>query len=56
MTVIGPENLFASETAAFRYIYTRLDYDLCRSCDLRVFVECVRKGRQEPNMQEENTA
>jgi len=53
LDVIGRQNVFASKTAAFRHIYTRLDYDLCRSCNLRVFVECARKGKQEPALQEE---
>ncbi len=52
LDVIGRQNVFASKTAAFRYIYTRLDYDLCRSCQLRVFVECARKGKQEPAVEE----
>ncbi len=51
--IIGRQNVFWSKTAAFRYIYTRLDYDLCRSCSLRVFVECARKGKQEPALEKE---
>ena len=50
---IGRQNVFASKTAAFRHIYTKLDYDQCRSCNLRVFVECSRKGKQEPALREE---
>ncbi len=50
---IGKQNVFWSKTAAFRYIYTKLDYDFCRSCKLRVFVECARMGKQEPAVHEE---
>ena len=53
LDVIGRQNVFRSKTAAFRYIYTRLDYDFCRDCPLRVFVECARKGKQEPAVLEE---
>ncbi|MGO9485699.1 MAG: SulP family inorganic anion transporter [Rhodomicrobium sp.] len=52
LDVIGKQNVFRSKTAAFRYIYTRLDYDHCRGCNLRVFVECARMGKQEPSVQE----
>jgi sulfate permease, SulP family len=48
LDVIGRRNVFMSKTAAFRYIYARLDYGFCRGCSLRVFVECARKGKQEP--------
>jgi SulP family sulfate permease len=48
LDVAGRQNVFRSKTAAFRYIYTKLDYDHCRTCKLRVFVECARKGKQEP--------
>ncbi|MFY9640715.1 MAG: SulP family inorganic anion transporter [Rhodomicrobium sp.] len=53
LDVIGRRNVFSSKTAAFRYIYSRLDYDICRDCKLRVFVECARKGKQEPAVVEE---
>ncbi len=56
LDVIGRQNVFSSKTAAFRYIYSRLDYDICRSCSLRVFVECGRKGKQEPAVEEEEAA
>ena len=45
---IGRKNLFASKTEALRTIYRRFDYDVCRRCNRRVFVECVRMGKQEP--------
>jgi sulfate permease, SulP family len=53
LDVIGRQNVFRSKTVAFRYIYARLDYDLCRGCKLRVFVECARMGKQEPCGEEE---
>lgn len=45
---IGADNIFQSKTHALRTIYRKLDYDICRHCDRRVFVECVRLGKQEP--------
>jgi SulP family sulfate permease len=45
---IGADNIFQSKTHALRTIYRKLDYDICRLCDRRVFVECVRLGKQEP--------
>lgn len=45
---IGPKNFFNSKTEALRMIYRKLDYDICRSCGGRVFVECARLGKQEP--------
>ncbi len=56
LDVIGKQNIFTSKTAALRYIYTKLDYDICQSCKLRVFVECARKGKQEPAVLEEAAA
>ena len=56
LDVIGRKNVFRSKTAAFRYIYSRLDYDVCRSCKLRVFVECARKGKQEPAEEKEEVS
>lgn len=48
MDEIGPQNVFFSKTTALRTVYRHLDYDICRSCSLRVYVECVRMGKQEP--------
>lgn len=45
---IGEANIFRSKTEALRTIYARLDHERCRQCSLRVFVECVRRGRVEP--------
>lgn len=46
---IGERNIFWSKTDALRSIYRRLDYDVCRKCGLRVYVECARLGKQEPH-------
>jgi SulP family sulfate permease len=51
---IGRENIFFSKTKALRHIYSRLNYDVCQGCKLRVFVECGRVGKQEPEPEEES--
>jgi sulfate permease, SulP family len=53
---VGRESIFASKTMAFRHVYGRLNYDFCRNCKLRVFVECARAGKQEPQEEEETAA
>lgn len=45
---IGQNNIFQSKTQALRTIYARLDFERCRQCNHRVFVECARQGRPEP--------
>ncbi|KAF0114176.1 MAG: high affinity sulfate transporter 1 [Rhodospirillaceae bacterium] len=45
---IGADNFFVSKTAALRTIYRRLDHNRCQRCDQKVFIECARLGRQEP--------
>lgn len=50
---IGEKNIFWSKTDALRSIYRRLDYDVCRKCSLRVYVECARLGKQEPEDDDE---
>ena len=56
MEAIGRENIFSSKTQALRRVYTQLDYDFCRTCHLRVFVECARMGKQEPREDDEDVA
>jgi SulP family sulfate permease len=46
---IGRKNVFQSKTQALRAIYAKFDYDRCRACGLRVFVECGRMGLKEPD-------
>ena len=45
---IGRDNIFASKTEALRALYRQFDYMECKTCGLRVFVECARMGKQEP--------
>jgi SulP family sulfate permease len=54
MDDVGWENVFHSKTTAVRTIYRKLDYDICRACSNRVFVECARLGKQEPDDREES--
>ena len=46
--MIGRKNMYQSKTAALREVYRHLDYEVCKECKLRVFVECARLGKQEP--------
>ncbi len=39
---IGPENFFTDKRQAVATIYSKLDKDICASCDVRVFRECKR--------------
>ncbi len=45
---IGRENIFHSKTEALRTLYRYFDYNECKTCGRRVFVECARMGKQEP--------
>ena len=56
MSEIGWENVFHSKTTALRTIYRKLDYDVCRACSSRVFVECGRMGKQEPQESDDEPA
>jgi SulP family sulfate permease len=56
MDDIGRQNVFFSKTTALRTVYRHLDYDVCRSCSLRVYVECARMGKQEPLEDDEDEA
>ena len=51
---IGKENVFGSKTTALRTVYRHLDYSTCRTCGLRVFLECARMGKQEPREDDED--
>ena len=37
---IGEENLFATKSIALHTIFAKLDKDICRHCDKRIFNEC----------------
>jgi sulfate permease, SulP family len=50
---IGRKNVFFSKTPALRTVYRYLDYEMCKSCGLKVFVECARMGKQEPLEEDE---
>ena len=54
MDEIGRENVFHSKTTALREVYRHLDYNMCRSCGQKVFLECARMGKQEPKEDEDN--
>ena len=45
---IGRDHVFDSKTEALRTLYRWFDYNECRTCGRRVFVECARMGKQEP--------
>lgn len=38
--VIGPENIFESKEVAIRTVFDKLDRDICKRCDKRIFNEC----------------
>ncbi len=38
---IGPNNVFQSKSAALTGIFQKLDKDICRTCDKRIFRECA---------------
>ena len=52
--MIGRKNMYQSKTAALREVYRHLDYEVCKECKLRVFVECARLGKQEPRDDDED--
>ena len=45
---IGRDHVFDSKTEALRTLYRWFDYNECKTCGRRVFVECARMGKQEP--------
>ncbi|HID48925.1 MAG TPA: SulP family inorganic anion transporter [Chromatiales bacterium] len=47
---IGPNNVFQSKKAAVTAIFQKLDKDICRRCDKRIFLECRSvPGPQSPS-------
>lgn len=40
MLDIGLDNIFVSKKEAIAEIFTRLDTQICKSCDVRIFIEC----------------
>jgi SulP family sulfate permease len=46
---IGPNNVFQSKTAAITGMFQKLDKDVCRHCDKRIFRECASIERVDDN-------
>jgi SulP family sulfate permease len=44
---IGEQNVFETKYQAIKYIYTKLDREICRRCTARVFEECQAMPRNE---------
>ncbi|MBF0283442.1 MAG: SulP family inorganic anion transporter [Magnetococcales bacterium] len=42
LAVIGSDHLFSSKREAIGGIFSRLDPEVCRRCDKRIFLECAR--------------
>lgn len=40
MATIGLENIYRSKADAIQSIFTKLDHDICKRCDKRIFLEC----------------
>jgi SulP family sulfate permease len=45
---LGPNNIFQSKKAAVTAIFQKLDKDICRTCDKRIFQECNSVPYLEP--------
>ncbi len=45
LDAIGPNNVFQSKTAALTGIFQKLDKEICRHCDKRIFRECASVER-----------
>jgi len=41
---IGGKNIFDSRGEAIASIFTRLDKDICKKCQSRIFIECEDSG------------
>lgn len=40
MATIDPENIYRSKSDAIQSIFAKLDYEICKRCDKRIFLEC----------------
>ena len=40
--LIGPENIFLTKTDAIETVFRRLDPEICKHCDKRIFLECAQ--------------
>ncbi len=48
LDAIGVGRVFQSKTAAIHAIFQKVDKDLCKRCDRRIFRECAEIPREEP--------
>jgi sulfate permease, SulP family len=46
LDAIGPNNVFQSKTAGITAIFQKLDKNICRHCDKRIFRECASIPRE----------
>ena len=46
MATVGLENLYRSKADAIQSIFAKLDYDICKRCDKRIFLECKQIPRE----------
>jgi SulP family sulfate permease len=46
---IGETNIFDGKEEAIPAIFERLDRDICASCENRIFLECRRSAKKEPD-------
>lgn len=47
LDVIGRENVFWSKSTAISHIFDKLDKDICKRCDKRIFYECESVPKEE---------
>jgi SulP family sulfate permease len=50
LDAMGPNNVFQSKTAAITGIFQKLDKNVCRQCDRRIFRECASVPRVNDNV------
>jgi len=53
--VMDPDNIFDSKEEAIAGVFERLDKDICRKCDKRIFLECDTVPRDEEAQDDEVT-
>jgi SulP family sulfate permease len=47
LDVIGRENVFWSKSTAISHVFSKLDKDICKRCDKRIFYECESVPKEE---------
>jgi SulP family sulfate permease len=50
LDAMGSKNVFQSKTAAITGIFQKLDKNICRHCDKRIFRECASVERADDNL------